>query len=103
MQSELRKLKRYTLVIFHDTEEAGRPGADKIIWEHGRRAFGLKREGALDVVCPVEGDSSAVSGIWIFSTDLEKTREIMEGDPAVRAGVLKYDLHTVRGFPGDSL
>lgn len=103
MRGELRKLKQYTLVIFHEAGEEETPGADKVIWEHGRRGFSLKREGLLDIVCPVEGDSSKVAGIWIFSTNLEKTKEIMQGDPAVKAGILKYELHVVRGFPGDSL
>ncbi len=28
---------------------------------------------------------------------------LMDGDPAVRAGVLSYEVHPVRGFSGDSL
>jgi hypothetical protein len=27
----------------------------------------------------------------------------MDGDPAVQAGVLSYEVHPVRGFPGDGL
>jgi hypothetical protein len=27
----------------------------------------------------------------------------MDGDPAIQAGVLSYEVHPVRGFPGDAL
>jgi hypothetical protein len=28
---------------------------------------------------------------------------IMDGDPAIQAGVLSYEVHSVQGFPGDTL
>jgi hypothetical protein len=34
---------------------------------------------------------------------MEQTKEIMEGDPGVMAGVFIYEVHTARSFPGDSL
>lgn len=33
----------------------------------------------------------------------EETDRIMDGDPAVRASVLSYVVHPVRGFSGESL
>jgi len=56
------------------------PDADKIVWEHGRRNFELRRDGILSIVCPVR-DESDVSGIGIFSTSPEETRRIMDRDP----------------------
>ena len=41
--------------------------------------------------------------IGIFTLDRDKTRMVMEGDPAVQAGVLVYDVYEVRGLPGDAL
>jgi hypothetical protein len=75
---------------------------DKIVWEHGRRNFELKGDGKLNVVCPVRDDSS-IGGIGIFSTDLDETRKLMDGDPAVMAGIIAYELHATRSFPGSVL
>lgn len=33
----------------------------------------------------------------------KKTREIMEGDPAIQQNILSYKIYTVRSFPGDKL
>ncbi|MBV9131190.1 MAG: hypothetical protein JO318_00735, partial [Chloroflexi bacterium] len=72
------------------------------IWEHGRRNFALRAAGLLSVVCPIR-DSSDVAGIGVFGADAQAVERIMQGDPAVAAGVLKYEVHAARGFPGDSL
>lgn len=103
MRDQLQKTKPYTIVILHKTSkaEAG-PVAARVIWEHGRRNFQLRRDGKLSVVCPVR-DESDVSGVGIFSCDLEETRKIMDGDPAVQAGFITYETHSTRSFPGDSL
>ena len=103
MQEELKGLRRYTLVLLRAGPERGSPGADKVVWEHGRRNFQLRRDGLLNIVCPADGDGTEVAGVCIFSTDLAKTREVMDGDPAVSAGVLRYEAYSIRGFPGDSL
>ena len=62
----------------------------------------LRAAGALSIVCPAT-DQSDVAGICIFGASPEEARGIIEGDPAVQAGVLTYELHPIRGFPGDSL
>jgi len=54
------------------------------------------------IVCPVV-DDSGWSGIGIFDVPLDEAVRIMDGDPAVQAGVLSYEVHLVRSFPGDSL
>jgi hypothetical protein len=56
----------------------------------------------LAIVCPV-ADETEWSGIGIFDETPEETARIMGGDPAVQAGVLSYEDHPVRGYPGDSL
>lgn len=102
MKERLSKTVPYTLVILHKTERANDSEAQATIWEHGRRNFELREAGALAIVCPVRDDSD-VSGIGIFTTTAEKTREIMEEDPGVQAGLFTYELHETRGFPGDAL
>lgn len=103
MREMLRTTKPYTVVILHRTRKRDEPGADEIVWEHGRRNFGLRRDGILCIVCPVTGDESDVTGFCIFSTDAEKTKKIMDVDPAVEAGIFVYEIHLVSGFPGDAL
>jgi len=102
MRDMLQNSKPYTIVVLHKTLRSEEPGADKIVWEHGRRNFELRRDGKLCVVCPV-GDESDVSGIGIFSTDVKATREIMDEDPGVKAGIFVYETHATRSFPGDAL
>jgi hypothetical protein len=102
MRQTLPTARVYTLVILKKTPKRAEPGADQIIWEHGRRNFALRNYGIMPVVCPVRDDSE-VGGICIFTTGLEETKEIMDADPGVRAGVLVYELHACRGFPGSIL
>jgi len=103
MRKMLKTTRRYTVVILHRTSKRGEPRADEIVWEHGRRNFELRRDGLLCVVGPAVKDESDVAGFCIFSTDLERTRRIMNEDPAVRAGIFAYDIHLMDSFPGDAL
>ncbi len=103
MRDSLKGFRAYTLVVLHRTPARDAQGADKVVWEHGRRLFELKRDGIVDVVCPADEDSSGVSGVCILSVDAAKAREIMDADPAVKAGIFTYDVHSVRGLPGDRL
>ena len=102
MRSTLREAKTYTVVILRKTRKRAEPGADDIVWEHGRRNFQLRRDGKLLIVCPVN-DGTDVGGLSIFSTGTDETRTTMDEDPAVRAGIFTYEVHPVLGFPGDSL
>lgn len=103
MRDMLQTTKRYTLVILHRTSKRSEPGADGTVWEHGRRNFELRRDGLLCIVGPVVRDESDLTGLCIFTTDLEQTRKIMNEDPTVRAGIFTYEAHVIEGFPGDAL
>lgn len=98
----LAQSRQYCLVILRATPKRREEGADKIVWEHGRRNFVLRSQGVLSIVCPVN-DGSDVSGIGIFNAPLEEVRKIMDEDPGVRAGIFVYEAHVCRGFPGSSL
>jgi len=102
MKEMLRKTRRYTLVVLHATPKRHGPGADAIVWEHGRRNFELRRDGLLRIVCPVV-EKGSIAGICIFASDLDETRRVMDGDPAVEAGILTYETHSIAVFPKDSL
>jgi hypothetical protein len=96
------KARVYSLVLLKTAAKYGDPDAGAIIWEHGRRNHSLRADGVLVIVCPV-ADDSKWAGIGIFDAPPEETAEIMDGDPAIQAGVLSYEVHPVCGFPGDSL
>jgi hypothetical protein len=102
MREWLKTRKPYTIVILRNGPKANELDANKLIWEHGRRNFELRRDGALCIVCMIT-DESEVAGLEIFSTDLEETRRIMEEDVAVKAGILTYEIHPAMSFPGDAL
>jgi YCII-related domain-containing protein len=102
MRARLAKSKTYSLVLLKRTEKRGEPGADSIVWEHGRRNMQLVQQGVLRIVCPVT-DDSGWSGIGVFDATPEEVTEIMAGDPGVRAGLFSYEVHPVRGFPGSTL
>jgi len=102
MRQRIAAAKSYCLVILRDGPRRNMEGADKIIWEHGRKNFALRAAGLLSIVCPI-GDGSGVAGIGIFNAGVEDVQRLMEEDPAVQAGVLAFEVHTCRSFPGDSL
>jgi len=94
--------KPYSAVILKKGPNFDDDAAPGIIWEHGRRNFGLRDDGVMAVVLPVV-DGSEVCGICVFATTLDEAAEIMNDDPGVAAGVFTYEVHACRGFPGDAL
>ena len=63
-----------------------------LILRHAKRNFAMHKAGILPVVCPI-ADGSGVSGVGIFTTSAERTREILEADPAIAAGILTFEIH----------
>ncbi len=102
MRRMIGATKNYCVCILRATPRLREPGAEKIIWEHGRRNFALRADGAMPIVCTV-ADGSEVSGVSVFDRSVEEVRKIMEEDPAVKAGLFTFELHPCRGFPGSSL
>ncbi|MCA2244126.1 MULTISPECIES: hypothetical protein [Mycobacterium] len=94
--------KQYSVVILKRGPRFGDESSAEIIWEHGRRNFGLRDDGVLAVVLPV-ADESDVCGIGVFAASLDETAALMADDPGVAAGVFVYQVHACRGFPGDAL
>ena len=102
MREQMTRAAVYTLVVLRRTDKYGGEGTDEIIWEHGRRNMGLQADGVQPIVCPV-GDETGLAGIGIFVDGPDKVRTILDGDPAVQAGILSYTVHSCRGFPGSAL
>ena len=101
MREMRTKTKGYTFLMLRPGPRRFEPGADKIIWEHGRRNFALRAEGILSIVCPI--GNGEIAGIGILDRTVEEVDALMKEDPAVKAGVLVYELHACRSFPGDAL
>ena len=102
MREMLTKTHDYVVVILRATEKLREPGAEKIVWEHGRRNFQLRADGLLAIVCPIR-DGGPIVGVGIFNGAPEEIRSIMDGDPGVQAALFTYELHPTRSFPGDAL
>jgi len=102
MRGRLGATKAYTAIVLRTTETFVRPGADQVVWEHGRRNMALVDAGLLSIVLPVTDDSE-LAGFGIFALTPEETVTVMDADPGVRAGVFSYEVHPVRGFPGSAL
>ena len=94
--------KPYSVVILKRGPKFADASSPGIIWEHGRRNFGLRDDGVLPVVLPVS-DESDICGVGVFAATVDETTGIMSDDPGVAAGVFTYEVHACRGFPGDAL
>lgn len=102
MRDMLTRTKAYTVVLLKARAESSETDVRPVVWEHGRRNFELRAQGLLAIVCPVT-DESELRGIGIFDASPAETERIMSEDPAVKAGIFTYEVHSVRSFPGDSL
>lgn len=102
MRAALAKAHDYTVVILKEGPNYHQENARAIIWEHGRNNFKLRAAGKLVIVCPIF-DASPVAGIGVFVTDIEETERLYKEDPAVKAGVLVYEVHPSKSFAGDRL
>jgi hypothetical protein len=102
MNQLLPNVRPYSVVILRAGPQFGKDGSPGIIWEHGRRNFGLRAEGAMPIALPV-ADGSEVCGVCVFNRSVEHTAAIMSEDPGVRAGVFTFEVHPCGGFPGDAL
>ena len=102
MRALMPTTKSYTAVVLKAGPRRHDDGADALIWEHGRRNFSLRADGVLAIVCPIN-DGTDLHGIGIFNATGEETTSIMDGDPAVKAGIFVYEVHPCRSFPGDAL
>lgn len=96
------RARPYTAVILHPGPNRGADNAMEIIYRHGMRNTRLYLDGTMPIVCPT-ADRSDFSGVGIFDATPETVAAIMDADPAVRAGILRYELHPVRGWPGSTL
>jgi hypothetical protein len=102
MLEKLAFTRQYSVVILRAGPRFLDDEADALIWEHGRRNFGLRDTGQLAIVLPASDDSD-FCGVAVFTGTVEEAAASMAADPAVQAGVFAYEVHPCIGFPGDTL
>ena len=102
MRAGLAQSRAYVLAILRQGPAYHDDGARAIVWEHGRRNFGLRAAGLLSIVGPM-ADEGPLRGVGIFDCDPEQATRLMEQDPAVLAQILTFEVHPMRSFPGDAL
>jgi hypothetical protein len=91
----------YSLVLLSWGPERHMDGAEAVELEHQRRMVSLRADGVIAILCPVGADSLA--GAAIMDLPPEEAREVMDGDPCVRAGMMTCVVHPCHSFPGDTL
>jgi len=94
--------KTYTVVILRAGPNRHAADAEVMVEEHGRRVRQLRADGLLSIHCAVADDTD-VESIGIFDLGTQRTRDLMDVDPSVQAGTFAYEVHPVRGRPGDGL
>jgi uncharacterized protein YciI len=105
IQKTVESGKQYSLRLYKagPNRDQSPEQADKIQREHLRYLFQLRAEGKLLINGPIIDDPE-LKGISIFqTTDQEEVKRLSDGDPAVKAGRLVYEIYCWFGLPGDGL
>lgn len=93
--------KPYTMALLWWDSQRYKDGAAATEREHQRRMVSLRADGVIAVLCPVGSDSLA--GVAVMTVSPEEAGRMLDDDPCVRAGMMRYDVHPCHGFPGDGL
>jgi hypothetical protein len=93
--------KPYSLVLLWWGPERHMDGAEAIELEHQRRMVSLRADGVIAILCPV--GSETLAGVAIMNVPPEEARDVMDGDPCARSGMMVCEVHSCHGFPGDAL
>lgn len=93
--------KPYSMAVLHWGSERHMDGAEATELEHQRRMVSLRADGVIAILCPVASDTLA--GVAIMNVPPEEAKEIMDGDPCVRARMILCEVYQCHSFPGDAL
>lgn len=108
LREALATTQPYTVLVLKPGPRYSPPGPDRdpeiaaLIQQHGKRNMALRLAGLMPIICPI-ADGGPLTGIGVFVTDPDETDRIYSMDPAVQAGVLTYEIHPTRSFPGSTL
>jgi hypothetical protein len=93
--------KPFSAALLRWAPDRHQDGAAAIELEHQRRMVTMRRDGIIAVLCPAASDDLA--GIAIMTVTADEATEIMAVDPCVQAGMMRVEVYSCFGFPGDSL
>ena len=105
IQKMIASGKQYCVRLYKAGPNRNQPPAEaeQIQMEHLRYLLQLRAEGKLLINGPIIDDPE-LKGISIFNTtDKEEVKRLSDGDPAVKAGRLMYEIYHWFGLPGDCL
>ena len=91
----------YSVALLHWGPERHMDGAEATELEHQRRLVSLRADGVIAILCPAA--SETLAGVIIMTVPPEEARTIMDGDPCVKADMIRCEVYRVHGFPGDAL
>ena len=91
----------YSVALLWWGPERHMHGADTTERAHQRRMVSLRADGVIAILCHVASDTLA--GVAIMTVPPEEASELMDGDPCVQAGMMRCEVHSCHGFPGDAL
>ena len=107
MRARLDRVRGYCMMLLktgpnYQPPETRPPEMAAIVLEHGRRNMGLQIDGKMPLVGPVVG-ARPVVGFCVFAVPEAEARDMMAGDPALKAGIFVAEFATWYGAPGDAL
>lgn len=105
IQKTIASGKQYCVRLYKAGPNRNQPPdeVEKIQMEHLRYLSRLRAEGKFLISGPIIDDPE-LKGIGIFkTTDKEEVKRLSDGDPAVKAGRLVYEIYHWFGLPGDRL
>ena len=105
VQDAIAQGKEYCLFLYKSGPTRDQPPeeAKKIQSEHLFYLFRLRSSGKLILNGPVLSEGE-LRGIGIFDTkDRNEAAALLESDPAIRSGRLRYEVYDWFGIPGDTL
>ena len=92
------KLDAYTVVFLWrpaDAPQLPEDELDRLQAEHFANNARFRKEGHAVITGPLSGQPDpSLRGINVFRTSVDETRGLMEGDPLVQAGRLRFEVFT---------
>ena len=93
--------KPFSIAMLWWTPDRHQDGAETIELKHQRRMISMHADGVIAVLCP--GTDDILAGVAVMTVGQDEATEIMAADPCVQAGMMRCDVHSGVGFPGDSI
>ena len=93
--------KPFSIAMLWWAPDRHQDGARDIELKHQRRMISMHHDGLIAVLCP--GTDDILAGVAVMAVGPDEATEIMAADPCVQAGMMRCDVHSGMGFPGDSI